>query len=80
VGGGKMPSAAEVQAVSVYSGYNANTDAQGTAYAAGWPVDDYYLWIGEADDPDYARDVNFRIGDVNYMYILDEDSYVVCRR
>jgi hypothetical protein len=82
VGGGKMPTRVEYQAVSPYNvppGWtnNPNTAAQGAAVAAGWPSN--YYWSGEANGADLAFIVGLDDGNVSW----DSVSYyrpVACRR
>jgi hypothetical protein len=81
VGGGKMPTRAEYQAVSPYytggTVYSDNPNAQGAAWAAGWP--DRWHWTGEAGGADYAFGVYLIDGDVN-GYNVSYNFPVACRR
>jgi hypothetical protein len=83
VGGGKMPTRAEYQAVSPYnvpSGgtiYNPNTAAQGAAVAVGWPYGSY--WTGEAYGAVNAFDVHLGVGDAYWLNVSNRIP-VACRR
>jgi hypothetical protein len=87
VGGGKMPTRAEMQAVSPYnvpSGWtnigNPNANAQGAAFAAGWAADDVY-WTGDADGANHAFYVNLNDGLGSLAaYVISETIPAVCRR
>jgi hypothetical protein len=78
-----------MQAVSPYnvpSGwtiYNPNSNAQGAAFAAGWPDNKWWWWTGEAVAASYAFYVYLLDGYDGYDgYGLDVDSDapVACRR
>ena len=81
VGGGKMPTRAEYQAVAPvdtrYSYTNSNAAAQGAAYAAGWPYSLY--WTGEALGADYAFGVYLVDGN-SFGFVVGYDLRVACRR
>jgi hypothetical protein len=81
VGGGKMPTRAEMQAVSPYytggTTYNPNTAAQGAGVAAGWPG--YVYWSGEAYGADDAFYVGLDDGRGDW-YFVSGHSPVACRR
>jgi hypothetical protein len=90
VGGGKMPTRAEYQAVSPYNvptawstTYNTNTAASGAAIAAGWPaqwtVHFYWYWTGEADVADVALYVRLDVGDDDAETVSSHYP-VACRR
>lgn len=61
VGGGKMPSMQQVQAVSMPAEYNQLPSAMGAAVVAGWPRDKRY-WNGRAVMKGRASHVNLMDG------------------
>jgi hypothetical protein len=89
VGGGKMPTRAEYQAVSPYNVpsmwpiENPNSAAQGAAVAAGWPTGGPYYWTGEASNPGYAFYVRLHDGyggSINLDPSFGAKYPVACRR
>jgi hypothetical protein len=82
IGGGKMPTVAEMQAVSPPSAFNNNADAQGAAYAAGWASGSYrwWWWTGEAYGADLAFPVHLFDGYDNYGGYVGLNAPVACRR
>ncbi|MDR2161317.1 MAG: hypothetical protein LBO77_04160, partial [Desulfovibrio sp.] len=83
VGGGKMPTRQEYQAVSRKDTYwsfeNPNPNAQGAAFAAGWPEEAY--WTGEASGGGGAYCVILRDGRAIDQSISSNNKYAVaCRR
>jgi hypothetical protein len=83
VGGGKMPIRTEYQAVSpidtVPNGYtNPNSNAQGAAFAAGWPT--FWFWTGEAYGADGAFVVILDDGYDGIGDYVGDRLPVACRR
>jgi hypothetical protein len=81
VGGGKMPTRVEYQAVSpidtTWSYTNPNSYAQGAAFAAGWPVVTYF-WTGEASGADKAFVVTVDDGSINDDINVSSNQPVAC--
>jgi hypothetical protein len=78
VGGGKMPTRDEYQAVS--GGGSNNSAAQGAVLAAGWPAgaNDWY-WTGEAYGANFAFGVYLGSGDY-FRFSVGSKGSVACRR
>jgi hypothetical protein len=83
VGGGKMPTLTEMQAVSsYYTGGtidNPNTDAQGAAFAAGWRNVHYGFWTGDARFRGFLYIVNPTSGYDGWQQVYNHFP-VACRR